>query len=255
MTDKLKLWDSFGKTDPTYTKENGYGKNKSTAITPMYMVKVATSQLGPIGVGWGYSVKEERFDSGKPVVLVPGNINKGTLPVYMMNDGQIVFEKVHTLLLEMWIENKANTFLQYGHTKYSYLTKTGDYYVDEEYGKKSLTDAMTKCLSLVGICSDIYMGEFDDQGYKSAAQIENDLKKADDRDKEYIAKLEAFDSFIESTLRVMNDCPTVEAMHSAYGMAVQKIDREGPILSLDLAVAKMPIDNMYHTIEKKFKGE
>lgn len=253
MSDNLKLWDSFGKTDPTYTKSNGHGRNASTAITPMYMVKLATDSLGPIGVGWGYLVKEERFDNGKPVVLIPGDKAKGTLPTYMTDNGSIVYEKVHTLLLEMWIKDKANTFLQYGHTKYSYLTKNGDFYIDDEYGKKSLTDAMTKCLSLVGVCSDIYMGEFDNRDYQGAAQLENDLKKADDRDKEYLAKIEEFDTFIESTLRTMNDCPTFDAMVKVYGMAALKVDREAPILNLDVAQAKLPIDNMYRTVEAKFK--
>ena len=112
---------------------------------------------------------------------------------------------------------------------------------------------MTKCLSLVGICSDIYMGEFDDQGYQSAAQLENDLKKADDKDKEYKAKIDEFESFIESTIKAMDVCPTVDAMEKVYFMAVNKIDREAPILNIDPSKAKQPIDNNYHAVVAKFK--
>ena len=256
MTDNLKVWDSFGKTDPTYTKSNGYGSNASTAITPMYMVKLATKTLGPIGEGWGYVVKEERFDNGKPVILVPGDKGKGTLPVYMLDNGSIVFEKIHTLLLEMWIKDKSNTFLQFGHTKYSYLTKNGDYYVDDEYGKKSLTDAMTKCLSLIGVCSDIYMGEFDDKNYQEVAKLENDLKKADNKDAEYANKIEEFNGFIIDRIKAMELCPSFDSMAKVYGLAANKLDREAPILNIDAAESKQPLDKKYFELEAKFiKGE
>ena len=255
MSDNLKVWDSFGKTDPTYTKSNGYGSNASTAITPMYMVKLATKTLGPIGEGWGYVVKEERFDNGKPVILVPGDKGKGTLPVYMLDNGSIVFEKIHTLLLEMWIKDKSNTFLQFGHTKYSYLTKNGDYYVDDEYGKKSLTDAMTKCLSLIGVCSDIYMGEFDDKNYQEVAKLESDLKKADDKDAEYKSKSDQFYDYIKDKIKAMGMCPDFTSMQSVYAMAAQKIDRESPILGINPADAKKELDAKYFELEAKFKGE
>ena len=255
MSDNLKVWDSFGKTDPTYTKSNGHGRNASTSITPMYMVKLATKTLGPIGEGWGYVVKEERFDNGKPIVLVPGDKSKGTLPVYMLDNGSIVFEKIHTLLLEMWTKDKSNTFLQFGHTKYSYLTKNGDYFVDDEYGKKSLTDAMTKCLSLIGVCSDIYMGEFDDKNYQEVAKLENDLKKADNKDAECANKLEEFSSFIKDRIKAMELCPNFDSMAKVYGLAANKVDREAPILNINAAESKQPLDAKYFELEAKFKGE
>ncbi len=251
MSDNLKLWDSFGKTDPKYTKAANVDGNKLTSLDGVYMVSLITKSLGPIGEGWGYRVIEDRMDNTKPIITLEDGKK------VMLKDGEnIVWEIDHTILIEMWQGSKDNTFSQYGHTKFRYMKTDGSkMIIDHEYAKKSLTDAMKKCLSLIGVCADVFMGEFDDRSYQSAAQLENDLKKADDRDKEYLAKLEEFDAFIESTLRTMNDCPTVEAMQKVYGMAAQKVDREAPILSLDVAVAKLPIDKMYHNIEKKFKGE
>lgn len=253
--DNMKIWDSFGTTDPDYTKTNKQGGRSSTAITPVYMVKLATKALGPIGVGWGYSVVEERFDNTAPIVLVNGDKDNGVMPVYMMDGDNIVYEKTHTVLIEMWIKGSDKTFSQYGHTRYSYLTKTGSFYVDHEYGKKSITDAMTKCLSLLGVCSDVYMGEFDDQGYQQAAQLEHDLKKAEDKDAEYVSKLEQFKQFVADKITGMVMCPNFEAMQNVYGLAVQKIDREAPILGLDPAAVKQDLDNKFHELDAKFKQE
>lgn len=88
----LRIWDSFGKTDPKYTKNNTQGGRSSTSITPVYMVKKATEALGPIGVGWGYKVIEERFDNTAPIVLKKGSSSE--LPVYMTDNGAIVYEKL-----------------------------------------------------------------------------------------------------------------------------------------------------------------
>jgi len=249
----LRIWDSFGKTDPKYTKKNTQGGRSSTSITPVYMVKKATEALGQIGIGWGYSVIEERFDNTAPIVLKKGSGSE--LPVYMTDNGAIVYEKTHTVLLELWIKGSDKTFSQYGHTRYTYMTKSGSLYVDHEYGKKSITDAMTKCLSLIGVCADVYMGEFDDRGYQQAAQLENDLKKADDKDAEYVSKTQQLHSYIADKVAAMELCPNFKAMQSVYGLAAQKIDREAPILGIDPAEAKQSLDVMYHKMNNQFNKE
>jgi len=255
MSNNMNIWDGFEPTNPDYTKVNNQGGRKSTAITPVYMVKLATDALGPIGVGWGYRVVEERFDNTAPVTLINGDKAAGKLPVYMMDNGNIVYERTHTVLIEMWIKGSEKTFSQYGHTRFTYMTKAGTMFVDHDYGKKSVTDAMTKCLSLLGVCSDVYMGEFDDQNYQNAAKLEHDLKKADDKDAEYLSKTEEFNNSIEDKRKAMEQCPNFQAMQNVYGMAVQKIDRESPILGINPADAKAGIDAMYHEMNNKFNGE
>ena len=247
-------WDKFPKTDPQYTKQNKQGGRNSTAITPVYMVKLATDVLGPIGIGWGYKVIEERFDNGAPIVLIQAANSESKLPVYMLDSGQIVYEKNHTVLLEMWVGEKSNTFSQYGHTKYSYMTKTGKYYVDDEYGKKSITDAMTKCLSLLGVCSDVYMGEFDNVDYQEAARIESDIAKADNVTDEIQKKTSELEAHIEQNITLMDSCPNFEAAAKVYGLAYSKTQLLSKALKLDEQQTLSPLDAKYFELQKKFKG-
>ncbi len=250
-----KIWDSFPKTDPQYTKGNSQGGRKSTSITPVYMVKLATDALGPIGKCWGYNVIEERFDNGAPIVLIQAANTENKLPVYMMDGGNIVYEKTHTVLLEMWIAGSDKTYCQYGHTKYSYMTKNGKYYVDDEYGKKSITDAMTKCLSLLGVCSDVYMGEFDNIDYQEAARIENDLAKADDITEAIKAKTAEFEAHISQNIELMKQCPNFPAVGKVYGLAHSKAKLLGQALKMNEQAALAPLDQVYFELQKKFEGK
>lgn len=255
MTDKNNYWDQFPKTDEKYTTGANVDGNNLTSIDGVYMVKLATEVLGPIGEGWGYRILEERFDNGKPIIMFAGDQAEKILPIYMMDDGKIVYEKTHRLLLEMWVGNKENTFVQYGHTKFNYMTSKGKFYVDHEYAKKSVTDAMKKCLSLVGVCSDVFMGEFDDQGYKEVAKLENDLAKADRSDAAYAEKVEELRTFIKVQAVNISLCPTIDAMQKIYTIANGKIIREAPILKLDVDTERQVIDDAYQANEIKLQGE
>jgi hypothetical protein len=248
-------WDKFPKTDQNYTKQNNEGGRKSTAITPIYMVKLATQVLGPIGEGWGYRIIEERFDNTCPIVLIDGDKPNGKLPVYLTDNGQMVWEKTHTVLMEMWVGCKENTFTQYGHTKYSYMTKNGKYYVDHEYGKKSITDAMTKCLSLVGVCSDVYMGEFDDIEYREAAQVELAIEKADDQAAEIEKRTQELNDHIEQHNTLMDSCPNMGAVGKVYAKARHKAELLAKALKLDPAQAIGPLDAKYFEVQKKLGAQ
>lgn len=248
MTKKagLKIWDQFPKTDEKYTKGANVDGNKLTSIDGVYMVKLATEVLGPIGEGWGYSIIEDRMDETKPMML-----NNEV----MKDNGAFVWEQTHTLLLQMWVGTKENSFQQYGHTKYRYMTKTGKIMVDHEYAKKSVTDAMKKCLSLVGVCSDVFMGEFDDIGYKQEAKLENDLKKADHADEKYAQKIDELRAFVADKVKAIGLVPNMEGVGKVYGMASGKIDREAPILNLDPAEEKKPLDAAYFEAQKKLEAK
>ena len=251
-------WDQFPKTDEKYTKKANVDGNNLTSLDGVYMVKLATQVLGPIGEGWGYRVVSERMDNGKPIILIEGDKSSSKLPVYMTDKGDIVFEKTHTLLLEMWVGEKENTFSQYGHTKFTYMTKKGGYYVDHEYAKKTVTDAMKKCLSLVGVCSDVFMGEFDDAGYKELAKLETDVAKANKGDEVYAQKIADLREYIEGCAMQIKLCPTTGAMQKIYGSANGRITREAQVLGLDPAQEKAPLDAAYQeteiTINQKGEG-
>lgn len=256
MTDNMKVWNSIPKTDQEYTKQSKEQGRTVTSAAPVYMVKLATAALGPIGVGWGYEIVEERFDNTLPIILIEGDKSKGTLPVYMMDGGNIVWEKTHTALLKMWVGEKGNSFVQYGHTKYSYMTKAGKFYVDHEYGKKSVTDAMTKCLSLLGVCSDIYMGQFDNIEYKELAKLENDLAKADSVSDEVKSKTEELRKHISDHLELMGECPTFEAAAKVYGLATTKVNLLSKSLGLNAQDELKDLDAKYFEMKSVFnKGD
>ncbi len=251
MNDNLKLWDSFGKTDPKYTKAANVDGNKQTSLSGNYMVKLATESLGAIGEGWGYKILNERFDNTKPIMTKVDN------KLELMKDGDsIIWEQDHTLLIEMWHGNKESTFTQFGHTKYRYMKTDGSkMIIDHEYAKKSLTDAMKKCLSLIGVCSDVFMGEFDDVNYQQVAKIENDLKNAENKDLELSKKVLELTGYIEKNIKAMEMCPTFESMLSVADITKAKIEREGPVLGLNIDHTKAPLDSKFFELKEKFDKE
>jgi hypothetical protein len=144
VTNNLALWDSVFKTDPAYTKPfSRSGGFKGTAISPIYLMKRATEKFGPLGIGWGFRELENKIADG------------------------VWFSKV-----ELWykFDGDQGTVEQWGATTMVNQRKDGGTFIDEEAAKKSVTDAVTKCLSYLGFAADVHMGLYDDSKYV------NDLK-------------------------------------------------------------------------------
>ena len=248
--ENMRIWDSFPKTDEKYTKAANVDGNKQTSLSGNYMVKLATSALGPIGIGWGYKVIVDRMDETKPCMINQGSAT--TQPVFMVIDGKTVWELNHTIMVEFWNGTKDNTFEQFGHTKYRYMkADLSKVVVDNEYAKKSLTDAMKKCLSLIGVCADVFMGEFDDQDYRQVAKLEHDIAKADNAEAEKAKKVEELKVFITDKVSAMDMCPNIDSMRKVYGLAAAKIDRESALLELDPKKTKARLDKKYFEVEAK----
>src|ERR1700743_198844 len=54
MTDNLRIWSVFEKTNPDDTKSFTRGGGfKGTAISPISSIKRMTEHFGPCGTGWG----------------------------------------------------------------------------------------------------------------------------------------------------------------------------------------------------------
>lgn len=156
----LSIWDSVAAVDELYTtpfvKPSGW---VGTSINPTYLAKQATEKFGPMGHGWGLRVLDEKYVEGAP-----------------LSDG-LVLAKIHVLRVQLWymLEGKECHVEQYGQTTFVGEGSFG-IFTDEEAPKKSMTDAMTKCLSLLGFAADIYMGVFDN---KHSDQPAGDPKKKD----------------------------------------------------------------------------
>lgn len=142
------LWDSVSKTDAKYTKDfAGKGGFKGTAINATWLARQATKTFGPAGLGWGLRVLDEKYVTG--------------------SEGCII----HVLRVELWymLGGKRGSIEQYGQTTFVGKNKSGPF-TDEEAPKKSMTDAMSKCLSLLGFGADIHLGLYDDNKYVNDRQ-------------------------------------------------------------------------------------
>ena len=150
MENNLALWDRHKKPhDDALRKFKKGGGFSGTAIDPMWVIREATSEWGPVGYGWGYSVIKEEYVTGAQFKDGDGN------------------DVLHVLRVEIWYtgDNGERCVLEsYGQTMFVGQNKNGPF-TDEEAPKKSLTDAVSKGLSWLGFGSAVHMGMFDGNKY------------------------------------------------------------------------------------------
>lgn len=165
--DTMKLWESVEKTDPKYTKQFSRGGGfKGTATNATYLARKATERFGPCGTGWGVDVVDEEIIQGAPHVI----------------DGQVVaHDLIHKVRARLWyvVDGVRGEVEQFGQTQFVGRNKHG-FYTDEEAPKKSLTDAMSKCLSLLGFSADIHLGLYDDNKYVAQLHEEFSPRASED---------------------------------------------------------------------------
>lgn len=160
-----KIWSKVDVTPPAYTRAMD-GDFRGTAINPTFQIRRATEQWGPMGLGWGFDVLEEHFEQGAPMGMTSGGENLG-------------FERHHMLRGKLWymVDGVRGEVEQYGQTPYVYIS--GERVVTEnDVKKKSMTDAMMKCLSLLGFSADVYMGRYDDSKYVASLLEQQNMAPA-----------------------------------------------------------------------------
>lgn len=137
-------WQGEATTKP-FKKTGGFS---GTSLDAMYVVARLTAAFGPVGIGWGYEVKSER-----DLVLPPSP------------DGKV--RGTHFAVVRFWYKHDGQTgsFEEIGGTPI-----TG--YGDDDAGKKSVTDAITKAASRIGIGADIHLGLWDDNKYVTKREEE-----------------------------------------------------------------------------------
>lgn len=202
---KMALWESVKTTDKAFTKTQKLEGRDVTSINGMYVVQRATETFGPIGKGWGYEILVDRFDQGAPIR------DKKTGEV-------IAHEQMHTILLKLWYVHggKRNNVTQYGHTPFVREGSWGPY-TDFDAPKKSLTDAIKKCLSLLGFCADVHLGMFEDEIYLQGLELKKRLEEAGESGKQEVmdeAKA-AFRAWVDTQIEVLastNNQRSLEAM-------------------------------------------
>lgn len=166
------LWQSVEKTDPKYTKQfNRGGGFKGTATNATYLARKATERFGPCGTGWGINVLSEEVFTGAP---------------HLNSEGQVIAnDMIHKVHARLWyvLDGVRGEVEQFGQTQIVGKNKNG-FYTDEEAPKKSLTDAMSKCLSLLGFSADIHLGMYDDNKYVAELQEEFAPRVTEDQAKQ-----------------------------------------------------------------------
>lgn len=148
--EKMALWKAAFVTDPTAVKPITGKQYKGNSPKPYWLIQRATEVFGACGIGWGLEVINERFER--------------------LTDTDVL----HVALIRVWYEyeGKRGAVEQMGQTKACYKTNSGTMMVDEDAPKKSVTDGMVKCLSMLGFAGDIFSGRWDDSKYVAEAAAE-----------------------------------------------------------------------------------
>lgn len=167
-----KLWDEIKVTDPCSVKPITGKAYKGNSPKPYWLIERMTDTFGPVGIGWGVIVKSERFER--------------------MSDTDVL----HVAVVSVWYVRdgvRSDTFDQMGGTKAAYMTSSGKLMIDDDAGKKSVTDGMVKCMSMIGLCADIFSGRWDDDKYVewAAQQYAPESPKPPMLDEKQIANVQA----------------------------------------------------------------
>jgi hypothetical protein len=143
MNENMKLWNSVKVTAPHAVKPITGKQYRGNSPKPYWIIERATETFGPCGIGWGVEVVNERFERFGDT------------------------EALHIALVRVWfvLDGKRGQIEQMGQTRASYVTKDGKFIVDEDAPKKSVTDGIVKCLSMLGFAGDIFSGQWDDSKY------------------------------------------------------------------------------------------
>lgn len=160
------LWERVCVTDPAAVKPITGKQYNGNSPKPFWIVERLTDEFGPCGIGWGFSIVNERFERFSDT------------------------DSLHVAVVRFWyvIDGKRGELEQIGQTKGSYLSNGGKFIVDEDAPKKSVTDALVKCASYLGFAGDIFSGRWDDSKYVAEARAEWEGRKreADPRRREWL---------------------------------------------------------------------
>lgn len=208
----LDIWESVKHVDSKYTKEANVEGNRQTSISTLYPVKQITAAKGPIGGLWDYHIVSERMDNTRPMM------HGGE---FLRDGDAMIWEQLHTIQLCLKLRDSADeewrlTAPQFGHTKFRYMSGAGKIIIDHEYAKKSVSDALKKCLSLLGVCADIYMGDFDDAQYKAEVQDKLSLQRADKNSEEELKQYDEMKAELEDALKAFEQIPNEQGIQKVY---------------------------------------
>lgn len=202
MSTNMQIWSQVEKTDTRFTKKAKVNGQDITSLSGTAMVMKATELFGPVGIGWGWKIIEERFDDGYEIFTGEGD--KRTC---------IGREIGHTMKIALWFmqDGQRGEIEQYGCTRYQYKTSYG-MTTDGEAPKKSLTDAIKKALSMLGFSADVFLGLFDDETYVEQLKEEQAIEQAVDKDAEILRQKQERLDWLNSAVETMGNAVTAHEL-------------------------------------------
>lgn len=151
----LSLWDKVKDTDQNFVTPIFSANGNLSSINHNYQIMRATNLFGPCGLGWGYDIINEDYVKGAALFKEHPESGNHTL---------------HVVRIKFWYKpdgykngdkDLKGEVTHFGQTVLSNIDSAGIYSFDENAPKKSLTDAIGKCLSMLGFSADIYSGQAD----------------------------------------------------------------------------------------------
>ena len=146
----LELWNKLELTDERYTKRFDRGNFKGTAVDPVYNIKRVTELLGPVGFAWGWHVVKDELVTFGPAEE----------PTW-----------IHNCVVRAWFRQADGGVREVEHVGCTIAARhvgrgpNRRFMVDDEYAKKSVTDALSKIMVSLGASADIWLGRFDGNKY------------------------------------------------------------------------------------------
>lgn len=156
MSANLDIWNRFADIDPKFTKPITGRDYGGTSPNPQYVIMCLTEMFGPCGKGFGWNILAEEFTELGGTFL-------------------------HWCRIRFWWKDGdgEHSVEEYGQTKAAYVTSKGTMRVDEDAPKKSLTDAIIKGASHIGVAANIFLGRWDDQKY--VAEVNREFREEEQK--------------------------------------------------------------------------
>ena len=218
--ENLCVWDLFEVTDTRFTKRMESGA-RLTSINAEYQIKKFTEAFGPCGFGWGYTVRDSELVEGARMMKADYKDDNG-VPI---NFGP---SKINTVRLELWymVGETRCTIEATGHTDFVYMSKYGPI-TDGDYEKKSITDALTKAMSMLGMGGDVRMGQFDNPDYVEALQREEFIEHATNREEAAVEQKQEFNEWFSKTTDLMASAVSMYELEKIYKTARVRVEAHG----------------------------
>lgn len=217
---KTRIWDKVQTTDPAHTKPFNNGGYQGTSIVPQYLFKRATEMFGPAGKGWGFDLIKSELIEGH--AMMSKNADPDEPPNFHGNT------QVHTAQVLFWYRDgdERCEITGIGHTPFVYMTNRGPM-TDFEYEKKSVTDAITKAMSLLGFGADVRMGMYEQPSYVEAIAQEKALEEETDQSVAAVAARQDFVDQLDRHIQAMKKSSSLHELAKIHASFKTKVAHKG----------------------------